>query len=302
MRDIHERAKWFFETFGDPLQQIFSDTNITPDLVGAIALQETGYIWNSIWRSGAVAEDEFLACCVGDTISNRSYFPESYDELVGSPRGEELFVSLREVLRGMTDVRPRLSSYASREKSVLYGYGIFQYDLMFYKYDADYEFFIEKKWSDFSECAVRFKKVMLRNMRRRNFSTTQELDQDGKIMAALLYHRGKVRSGPLHRQGYCENDGRGPCYGEKIDRYLRISRQAINSLEGRSEDHERRSVVARSGLRLRSGPGDQFERILVVPYGDQVYVLSEGEGTPWVLVDLEGDGKADGYMHSSFLT
>jgi hypothetical protein len=58
-------------------------------------------------------------------------------------------------------------------------------------------------------------------------------------------------------------------------------------------------VNARNGLKLRSGPSTDFSAIRTVPEGTPVNVLSR-EGM-WALVDLEGDGKADGFMNLPFL-
>ena len=59
-------------------------------------------------------------------------------------------------------------------------------------------------------------------------------------------------------------------------------------------------VNARSGLLLRKGPGTEFERIRSLPAGHELSVLSHRGD--WAQVDLEGDGLADGYCHSGFLT
>ncbi len=296
-----ERADWFFSTFGDRIEPLFADTNITPDLVGAIALQETGYLWNSFWNAGADTEEEFLEFCVGDTVSNRSYFPKNHFELLQAPRGKEAFTSLRSALEKTATARKRLKAYAADPHNVLYGYGIFQYDLMFYEGRNDYDFFIEKRWRNFAECLKRLKEIMLQNMRRRGFSSSKDLDQNGKIMVALLYHRGVVKRRPLFKQGYCENNGRGPCYGEKIDRYLRMSRLAMNRMNGSVTGTSIMTVNARSGLNLRTGPGIEYPISMTAQYGDNVYVLARENQSEWVQVDLEGDGIVDGYMHSGFI-
>jgi hypothetical protein len=58
-------------------------------------------------------------------------------------------------------------------------------------------------------------------------------------------------------------------------------------------------VIARGGLKLRSGPSQDFDALRTVPEGTVVNVLSrEGQ---WALVDLEDDGKADGFMNLPFL-
>lgn len=58
-------------------------------------------------------------------------------------------------------------------------------------------------------------------------------------------------------------------------------------------------VIARDGLRLRAGPSTQFDVARVVPHGTRVHVL--GREAEWALVDLQGDGKADGFMSRAFL-
>ena len=62
---------------------------------------------------------------------------------------------------------------------------------------------------------------------------------------------------------------------------------------------DRYVVIARDGLNLRSGPAVDFAVVRHLPEGTEVNVLSRDAG--WALVDLEGDGKADGFMHLGFL-
>ena len=64
-------------------------------------------------------------------------------------------------------------------------------------------------------------------------------------------------------------------------------------------DTSRFVVIARDGLRLRSGASQDAGVIRTIPEGTVVNVLSR-EGT-FALVDLEGDGKADGFMSLPFL-
>ena len=58
-------------------------------------------------------------------------------------------------------------------------------------------------------------------------------------------------------------------------------------------------VIARDGLRLRTGPSQDSPPIRTIPEGTVVNVLSRHD--IWGLVDLEGDGKADGFMSLPFL-
>ena len=59
-------------------------------------------------------------------------------------------------------------------------------------------------------------------------------------------------------------------------------------------------VTARSGLKLRSGPGMGFDHMRTIPHGTQVFVLSTAGS--WAQVALEGDGHADGFMAAEFLS
>lgn len=58
-------------------------------------------------------------------------------------------------------------------------------------------------------------------------------------------------------------------------------------------------VIARDGLVLRSGPGREFDKIRTLGEGTMLSILSRTGD--WALVDLQGDGRADGHCHSAFL-
>jgi hypothetical protein len=60
-------------------------------------------------------------------------------------------------------------------------------------------------------------------------------------------------------------------------------------------------VNARDGLRVRAGPGTNFEiRSLALDHGTAVAPIRTQEG--WTLIDTQGDGKADGYVSSGYLS
>jgi hypothetical protein len=62
---------------------------------------------------------------------------------------------------------------------------------------------------------------------------------------------------------------------------------------------ERHKVVARGGLRLREGPGTQFEVVGSLRFGQIVFVVATING--WARVDVEGDGHIDGFASAGFL-
>lgn len=59
-------------------------------------------------------------------------------------------------------------------------------------------------------------------------------------------------------------------------------------------------VMAASGLRLRAGPGTDFEVLRMLPPGAIVEIISRvGD---WAIVDVDGNGMADGAAHAAFLS
>ncbi|MFT3734372.1 MAG: TIGR02594 family protein [Rhodocyclaceae bacterium] len=58
-------------------------------------------------------------------------------------------------------------------------------------------------------------------------------------------------------------------------------------------------VRARDGLKLRPTASTEFPAKLSLPFGSIVSALSRNGD--WVLVDLDGDGASDGFMHGDFL-
>lgn len=65
----------------------------------------------------------------------------------------------------------------------------------------------------------------------------------------------------------------------------------------------RYKVIARDGLRLRSGPGLEHEKTALLPEGTMLTVLAfEGDRGEWARVDLQNDGLIDGFVFASFLT
>ena len=58
-------------------------------------------------------------------------------------------------------------------------------------------------------------------------------------------------------------------------------------------------VNARRGLRLRAGPGENFDILQTLPFGTLVFPLKSVAS--WTLADLQGDGIADGFVSSGYL-
>lgn len=67
------------------------------------------------------------------------------------------------------------------------------------------------------------------------------------------------------------------------------------------DDDRQYVVIARSGLRLRAGPGTQFRSTGVLQRGTRLAAVPDGTDPSWAKVDLQGDGFFDGYVFAAFI-
>ncbi len=143
--------RWFKQTFHGDIEAAIAGTPFSLDMLAAIAAQETGHIWGRL--RDTLALDELLEICVGDTLDadkGRAVFPRTKAELVAAPRGEEMFQIAHEALQKMAARVPAFAGVAGRPHKFCHGYGMFQYDLQFFRKDPDY--FLERRWRHFDAC------------------------------------------------------------------------------------------------------------------------------------------------------
>jgi hypothetical protein len=287
---IKDDISWFKTQFQLEIVAAIENTPFRLELLIAIALQETGYLWRNIYKRESVART--LELCVGDTIGapNRTAFPVDKAALEANsvPKGKEMFQIARQALEDIALYNNDFKVAARNPDRFCRGFGIFQYDLQFFQTNPDY--FLEKRWYEFDQCLARcveeLKSKLISTYGRDKTSLT---DQE-MVYVAIAYNRGSVDFSRGFKQGF--KDSSGKYYGEYIWEYLQLAK-------GSSSSTQQYRVNARSGLRLRSGPGTNFDTIELLPLGRLVFVgKRQGE---WVEVDLQGDGVIDGFAFASYL-
>jgi hypothetical protein len=94
-----EAARWFKTQFQKQIKKSLAGTPFSVDLLTAIAMQETGYLWRVMVEKKLSVADILLRC-VGDTIDapSRGAFPKNKDALLASTDGREMFDIAREAL------------------------------------------------------------------------------------------------------------------------------------------------------------------------------------------------------------
>ena len=185
-----DAARWFKQKFGPKIKSAFRGSPFDLDLAVAIALQETYYIWGTIYKTQPL--DEVLKVCVGDTIDapSRSAFPKNRQELEAYPQGKAMFKVAREALGSVAKYNQAFANEFKKPNEFCRGYGIFQLDLQFFKEDPDY--FLNKKWYDFDNCLNKFVEELHAAMKRAYGSSKSTLTDEEKIYVAIAYNRGSV--------------------------------------------------------------------------------------------------------------
>ena len=82
MATAKQEAIWINRTFGVDIDRALVGTPISKNLIIAIGIQETFYIWGKMYKK--IGAEEVLAVCVGDTIDfpkRKTAWPKNRKEL-----------------------------------------------------------------------------------------------------------------------------------------------------------------------------------------------------------------------------
>ena len=211
---------WFKRTFGERIAAGLAGTPFSVDLVAAIANQETGYIWGPLVEKG-LPQAEVLRLCVGDTLDadrGRSCFPRSKAELLAAPRGAEMFAVARQALLEMAKHVRGYEAATINPNKFCHGFGIFQYDIQFFKENPEY--FLRRSWTDFDVCLAQCVAELRQATRRQGWIGKRSLTDEERVFVAIAYNKGTADCALGFKQGH-KCDGR--CYGENIYEFLRVA-------------------------------------------------------------------------------
>lgn len=295
-----EDIRWFKGSFGLAIAAAVQGTQFDPDHIIAIACQETGYIWSSLQKAGLTVE-QVIARCVGDTIDykgpgkGRQAFPRNRADLIAADRGQDMFDIARAALVDMAKFIGSYRSAAGNPDKFCRGFGVFQRDLQFFKDDPDY--FLERRYEIFSNTLEHCLRELRRGVKKLGLDSAPRLSDADFCKVAIAYNTGGYKASKGLKQGHFDGQ---KYYGEWIAEYVALSRAVAAealSVGGRF------TVVARSGVKLRNGPGTNFDWERVLPLATELIVVRPDIVDPaWSLVDLNGDGLVDGYVFTSFLS
>jgi hypothetical protein len=294
-----EDIGWFKQQFSGEIQSALAGTPFDLDMLVAIACQETGEIW-PILRKKSLSLDRITALCVGDTIDfqgprkGRQAFPRNKDEFVAAQNGQMMFQIARSALEDMAAFIPGYASSVANPNKFCHGFGVFQRDIQFFKDDPSY--FLQRRYEKFSESLGQALDELRGGLKALGFQNRSSLTDFEFAAVAIAYNTGSFNPTKGLKQGFFDGE---KFYGERIADFLKLSR-SVQAAAQLAPGHY--MVIARGGLKLRAGPGTNFDSQRTLPAGTELDVVESANSDPaWARVDLEGDGLVDGYVFASFL-
>lgn len=229
-----EDIRWFKDHFHTEIDAVLRGTPFSLDMLTALACQETGSIW-PILRKRNLSVPRILELCVGDSRDGsskppRKAFPATKAQLLSAPNGQKMFEVARQALVDMAEFIPGFSSSAKNPTKICHGFGIFQLDLQFYRDDPEY--FLEKRYSNFSECLKKCLGELKLKMNGIGFRGRTSLSDLEQAFVAIAYNigPGNFKASKGLRQGFRPPNGK--FYGEAFFDFLLLSKTV--AVEGHS--------------------------------------------------------------------
>ncbi|PLX38083.1 MAG: hypothetical protein C0606_07560 [Hyphomicrobiales bacterium] len=141
------------------------------------------------------------------------------DMLVAHPRGQEMFDIARAALLAMAEHVPGYGFAKNRPDKFCHGFGVFQYDLQFFKSDPDY--FLERRYERFEETLGRALRELTSALKKRDLDHKPSISDFEFCTVAITYNTGGFKPNKGLKQGHFDGS---KYYGEHINDYLAIAR------------------------------------------------------------------------------
>jgi hypothetical protein len=209
--------RWLKQTFETQIKTAIAGTPFSVDLIVAIACQETGHIWSKLRKT--MTPSQVLALCVGDTLDEdrgRSAFPKTKAALIAHARGPEMFAIARQALVDMAAHIPGFP--VSNANKFCHGFGMFQYDLQFFKSDPGY--FLNRDYERFPETLRKCLEELTNAIERAGMEGKASLTDMESAAVAIAYNTGRFKPAKGLKQGHFNGER---FYGEEIFDFLRLA-------------------------------------------------------------------------------
>jgi hypothetical protein len=239
--------RWFKQQFHEKINAAVVNTPFSLDFMTALACQETGEVWPKL-RKKDLSVDRILELCVGDTIDGRSAFPRSKAELVAAPNGQKMFDIARAALVDMAQFITDYQKVAQNPDKFCHGFGIFQYDIQFFK-NEDPDYFLQRRYTSFDASLGKALSELKSAAKKIGLHTKPALSDMEMTFVAIAYNTGGFNPAKGLKQGFRPKDKNGiPVglfYGEQTFQFIQTSKTVP------VDDAEPAPTPDPAGLRLK---------------------------------------------------
>jgi hypothetical protein len=211
---------WFKDQFHQEIEAATAGTVFDLDMLTALACQETGEIWPILRKNPNLSREQIVALCVGDTLdARRKAFPKNKAELLAAPSGRAMFDIAHQALVDMAVHIPSYRSAARRANKFVHGFGVWQFDLQFFKNEPEY--FLERRYEKLDATLGRAIGELKDALKRIGFENKPSLDDKEMAFVAIAYNTGGFKPSKGLKQGFFDGS---VFYGEAIFRFIRLAR------------------------------------------------------------------------------
>lgn len=226
---VQDGMQWMLDNFGTRIDAAVKNTPIPKALIIAIGIQETFYIWAKMYKTAT--PEEVLGVCVGDTIDfprRATAWPKDRAELEKATKGKAMFKVARAALERIGKINSGYKKVAdNNEDKFCHGFGMFQYDIQFFKEDPD--FFLNSTWATWDGTLSRGMKE-LTSAASSLFPNKSSLTHDQAVFVGIAYNQGvkRTKNGmdtKKFKMGFKDDDG--IFYGEHIDSFMKTAEALI---------------------------------------------------------------------------
>jgi len=307
--------RWFKQQFHGKINAALQDTPFSLDFMTALACQETGEVWPKL-RKKDLSVDRILELCVGDTIDGRSAFPRSKAELVAAPNGQKMFDIARAALMDMAQFITDYQKVAKNPDKFCHGFGIFQYDIQFFK-NEDPDYFLERRYTSFDASLGKALSELKSAAKKIGLHTKPALTDMEMTFVAIAYNTGGFNSAKGLKQGFRPKDKNGNpvglFYGEQTFQFIETSKTVpvddAAPAPSASVDSPgpRFEVTSTDPLRLRSDPSKDENNpnsnvTARLPNGQIVRAITNEQVNGFLEVETDIEGRhLRGFASAQFL-
>ena len=285
---------WFKQNFGEEIKAAAKGTPFDLDMLTAIACQETGHIWSRL-RTLGLPRERIVELCVGDTLDRTKTFPKNRADLESWPRGDEMFAIARAALLDLAVYFDDFKPAARNPNKFCKGYGVFQYDLQYFKIDPDY--FLERRYTRFDETLAHCLSELNSKLKVLGWRGKPSLTDLEKAAVAIAYNTGGYKPALGLKQGH--RNAAGKYYGELFHDFLKLAK-SVPMPPPPMLDYTVKTGGGKLNLRSAAKTGQNI--IAELPNGHPVKVFPGAATNGFLHVQATLAGKAiDGWCSATYL-